>query len=188
MYRFLFLALLCLSLLDATVFAQSERSVVGTVTDETGAVLPGVSVELLTDIGSEITVTDDLGAYRFDGVGQSQAAVTFRLINFSQTTRDIELTEAEQRLDVVLTLALPADVVVTGSRTFRNIADLENPRENLVGIATSASVGAITAEQLAARPLMRPGEVLESVPGFITSQHSGEGKACLLYTSDAADE
>ncbi len=39
-------------------------------------------------------------------------------------------------------------MVVTGRRTFRNIADLENPRENLVGVATSASVGAITAEQL----------------------------------------
>ena len=163
------------------VSAQTERVVVGTVVDETGAVLPGVSVELIADERSQTTVTDGSGSYRFDGVGQSQVVVTFRLINFSQTTREIEVTEAEQRLDVVLTLGMTADVVVTGSRTFRNIADLENPRENLVGIATSASVGAITSEQLAARPLMRPGEVLEAVPGFITSQHSGEGKANQYY-------
>ena len=161
--------------------AQTQRSIIGTVFDESGAVLPGVSVELIAGGDVEATVTDDTGSYRFDGVGQSQAVVSFRLINFSQTTRDIELTEVEQRVDVVLTLGMTADVVVTGSRTFRNIADLENPRENLVGIATSASVGAITAEQLAARPLMRPGEVLESVPGFITSQHSGEGKANQYY-------
>ena len=32
-----------------------------------------------------------------------------------------------------------------------------------------------------ARPIMRPGEVLEAVPGFITSQHSGEGKANQYY-------
>ena len=161
--------------------AQTQRSIIGAVFDETGAVLPGVMVELIADAGVETTITDDTGSYRFDGIGQSQVVVSFRLINFSQTTRDIELTEAEQRVDVVLTLGMAADVVVTGSRTFRNIADLENPRENLVGVASSASVGAITAEQLASRPIMRPGEVLEAVPGFIASQHSGEGKANQYY-------
>ncbi|MEE3202458.1 MAG: TonB-dependent receptor plug domain-containing protein, partial [Acidobacteriota bacterium] len=161
--------------------AQTARTVIGTVFDETGAVLPGVLVELVTDAGAEATVTDGTGSYRFDGVGQSRATVSFRLINFSQASRDVELTEAEQRVDVVLTLGMTADVVVTGSRTFRNIADLENPLESLVGVASSASVGAVTAEQLASRPIMRPGEVLETVPGFITSQHSGEGKANQYY-------
>ncbi len=177
----LFSSVLLVCFIGSIALAQSERAVIGTVFDETGAVLPGVTVELITDAGAEATLTDDGGSYRFDGVGQSRATVLFRLINFSQTSRDIELTEPEQRVDVVLTLGMTADVVVTGSRTFRNIADLENPRENLVGIATSASVGAITAEQLASRPIMRPGEVLEAVPGFITSQHSGEGKANQYY-------
>ena len=161
--------------------AQSERAVIGTVFDETGAVLPGVTVELTADTREVVAVTDDTGSYRFDAVVASQAVLSFRLINFSEANRDVELTEPEQRVDVVLMLGMTADVVVTGSRTFRNIADLENPRQNLVGIATSASVGAITAEQLASRPIMRPGEVLESVPGFITSQHSGEGKANQYY-------
>ena len=70
---------------------------------------------------------------------------------------------------------------MTGTRTFRNIADLENPAENLVGIASAASQGAITARQLEARPIMRPAEVLEAVPGLIASQHSGEGKANQYY-------
>ena len=83
--------------------------------------------------------------------------------------------------DVVLTLSLNADVIVTGSRTFRNVADVENPAENLVGIAAAASQGAVTAAQLEVRPLMRPGEVLETVPGMIISQHSGEGKANQYY-------
>jgi hypothetical protein len=83
--------------------------------------------------------------------------------------------------DVVLTLSLNADVLVTGSATFRNVADVENPAENLVGIAGAASQGAITAAQIEARPLMRPGEVLETVPGMIVSQHSGEGKANQYY-------
>ena len=74
-------------------------------------------------------------------------------------------------------LALNAEVTVIGKRTFANLADVENPAENLVGVAQSASQGAITARQLDVRPIMRSGEVLETVPGVIITQHSGEGKA-----------
>ncbi len=31
------------------------------------------------------------------------------------------------------------------------------------------------------RPLQRPGEVLETIPGVVISQHSGEGKANQYY-------
>jgi hypothetical protein len=41
----------------------------------------------------------------------------------------------------------------------------------------AASAGDITLEQLEAQPLLRPGAVLENVPGLIVTQHSGEGKA-----------
>ena len=81
------------------------------------------------------------------------------------------------RIDAVLHLSLNAEVTVTGKRTFANLADVENPAENLVGVAQSASQGAITARQLDVRPIMRQGEVLETVPGVIITQHSGEGKA-----------
>jgi hypothetical protein len=50
-------------------------------------------------------------------------------------------------------------------------------REELLGIAETASQGLVGAEQLATRPLVRPGEVLESVPGLVVTQHSGAGKA-----------
>jgi hydrogenase/urease accessory protein HupE len=49
--------------------------------------------------------------------------------------------------------------------------------DSQVGIADSASEGNIGQEQLKLRPIFRPGEVLETVPGLIVSQHSGEGKA-----------
>lgn len=42
---------------------------------------------------------------------------------------------------------------------------------------SSASEGTVTAEQLANRPRLRPGELLEIVPGLIVTQHSGDGKA-----------
>jgi outer membrane receptor protein involved in Fe transport len=41
----------------------------------------------------------------------------------------------------------------------------------------AASTGDVSQEQLAAQPLLRPGAVLENVPGLIVTQHSGEGKA-----------
>ena len=171
----------CFALAAATATAQDRGVVTGSVLDETGGVLPGVSVELRTTTGLRSTTSDGVGIYRFDDVAAGPATMTFRLVNFSTLRRDLDVSAGENSADAVLTLGLTADVVVTGSRTFRNIADLENPRENLVGIATSASVGAVTAEQLEARPMMRPGEVLEAVPGFITSQHSGEGKANQYY-------
>jgi hypothetical protein len=49
--------------------------------------------------------------------------------------------------------------------------------DSQVGTADSASQGTIGQEQLERRPLMRPGEVLETVPGLIATQHSGAGKA-----------
>ena len=169
------------SVFGRPLFAQSGGTVAGVVSDETGGVLPGVTVELLLSGEEMVTSTDERGAYRFEGVGTGTVELVFRLINFSTFRREVEVGDEEQTADVVLTLGLTADVVVTGIRTFRNIADLDDPRENLVGIATSASVGAVTADQLEARPIMRPGEVLEAVPGFITSQHSGEGKANQYY-------
>ena len=173
------LGIICV--LGSTLFGQSGATVSGVVSDETGGVLPGVMVELLSRGSETVTITDERGAYRFEGIDTGTVEVVFRLINFSSFRREVEVGDEEQTVDVVLRLGLTADVVVTGNRTFRNIAELDDPRENLVGIASSASVGAVTADQLEVRPIMRPGEVLEAVPGFITSQHSGEGKANQYY-------
>ena len=108
--------------------------------------------------------------------------MTFSLVNFSPVRRDVNLSAAgPAQVDVVLYLSLNADVTVTGSRTFTNLADAADPAQNLVGIAESASQGAITSRQLQTRPLMRTGEVLETVPGVVISQHSGEGKANQYY-------
>lgn len=49
--------------------------------------------------------------------------------------------------------------------------------ENAVGTSNAASEGAVTARLIANRPALRPGELLEFVPGVIVTQHSGDGKA-----------
>lgn len=47
----------------------------------------------------------------------------------------------------------------------------------LQGEPRAASEGTVLGEQLAARPLLRVGELLEVVPGLIVTQHTGDGKA-----------
>ena len=177
------IAALTAALLLASAFpalAQAGR-VTGRVLDQTGAVLPGVTIDLVSQ-QTEFTATSDKeGRYQFDNVPAGAAELTFRLLNFSVVRRTLSTGADATMTDTVLVLALNADVVVTGTTTFRNIADVENPAENLVGIATAAGQGAVTAAQLDARPVMRAGEVLETIPGMIISQHSGEGKANQYY-------
>ncbi|MFZ2855754.1 MAG: TonB-dependent receptor [Rhodocyclaceae bacterium] len=48
---------------------------------------------------------------------------------------------------------------------------------DLIGVADSAGEGTVTARQLANRPLLRPAEVMETIPGMVVTQHSGDGKA-----------
>lgn len=48
---------------------------------------------------------------------------------------------------------------------------------NPIGVADSANQGTVTARQIENRPLLRTGELLETVPGVIVTQHSGSGKA-----------
>lgn len=49
--------------------------------------------------------------------------------------------------------------------------------DDLIGIAGTASEGYVGAADLRSRPITREGELLETVPGVIVTQHSGEGKA-----------
>ena len=180
--RSLFLVALSSLFLQVPLWAQGTGSIVGTVADETGGVLPGVTVHVHAGGVEQTTFTNGVGAYRFDGLPAGPAAIDFKLINFTVVYRDSTVVVGQMVTEAaVLSLSLSADVVVTAPRTFRNIADLENPAENLVGIASAASQGAITAAQLEARPIMRPAEILEAVPGFVVSQHSGEGKANQYY-------
>jgi len=57
------------------------------------------------------------------------------------------------------------EIVVTASRA------------DLLGTATTASQGHITEQEISLRPIVRPGQLFESIPGLVVTTHSGEGKA-----------
>ena len=89
------------------------------------------------------------------------------------------LPHAARRTAAAFTLGLVAHAsaqTVAAADTPQNVV-VTGRSANLVGAADSSTEGTITAAQLADRPLLRPAEVLESVPGLIITQHSGDGKA-----------
>ncbi len=49
--------------------------------------------------------------------------------------------------------------------------------DTAVGTTEAASAGSVTSRRLETRPVLRPGELLEFVPGVIVTQHAGDGKA-----------
>ncbi|HTN47993.1 MAG TPA: TonB-dependent receptor plug domain-containing protein [Burkholderiaceae bacterium] len=49
--------------------------------------------------------------------------------------------------------------------------------DNRIGISDAASSGVIAPQLIEDRPLLRPGSLLEYVPGLVVTQHSGAGKA-----------
>ncbi|GEJ55688.1 TonB-dependent receptor [Anaeromyxobacter diazotrophicus] len=58
---------------------------------------------------------------------------------------------------------------------------VEGHYQDRVGTSDAASAGSFTRQLVEDRPLLRPGEVLELVPGLVITQHSGAGKANQYY-------
>lgn len=50
-------------------------------------------------------------------------------------------------------------------------------RGDPLGKAATASQGSVSRQEVALRPVYRPGELFESIPGLVVTIHSGEGKA-----------
>ncbi|HET7293775.1 MAG TPA: TonB-dependent receptor [Vicinamibacteria bacterium] len=81
------LALLCLS---APAWAQrTTGSILGVVTDDTGAVLPGVNVTVRGEaiVGVQSTVTNEKGLYQFGGLPSGMYDLTYEITGFGTLTR-----------------------------------------------------------------------------------------------------
>ena len=83
------------------------------------------------------------------------------------------------RVALLLFVALPAPAFAQAQPS-ENVT-VFGRRADLTGVATSANQGSISAADMALRPLLRPGEIVENSPGVIVSQHSGSGKANQYY-------
>lgn len=81
---------------------------------------------------------------------------------------------------MMIALILSSTLYAGGEQTLKDTTLLPITVEGETAssdVLDAATEGTVTARQLANRPILRPAEVLESVPGLIVTQHSGDGKA-----------
>jgi len=163
------LAFAVLVLAPAAAYAQA--SIAGVVKDASGAVLPGVSVEVASPALIEktrSTVTDGSGLYQIISLPPGTYAVTFSLQGFSTYKRDgIELTGsfiATINADMKVG-AVAETITVTG----------ETP---LVDVQSAAVQKVVTKEVVDAIPTGRLGINLAALqPGIILGAAGGVGVA-----------
>src|SRR5262245_66466288 len=86
------LLLVCLGVVSsgAQVVTSSTGAINGTVTDNTKAVLPGVTVTLQSPqmMGTRETLTDEQGRYQFAAIPIGEYKVTFSLAGFTTFVRE----------------------------------------------------------------------------------------------------
>ena len=123
---------LCFLLIPPLAAAQQSSSIAGVVRDETGAVLPGVTVEAASPALIErvrSAVTDGQGRYEVVDLRPGLYAMTFTLVGFSTVVREgVELRGAfTSTINVELAVgAVEETVTVTGESP---LVDIQNVRQ-----------------------------------------------------------
>ena len=106
-----------LALAPAAARAQ-DTGISGTVTDTTGLVLPGVTVEATDAAGStQVAFSDGTGTFTFSGLAPGTYEVTVTLPGFSAPAQEVEVAAgASASVDFQMAVGLEERVVVVGSR------------------------------------------------------------------------
>jgi hypothetical protein len=140
----LIVAALLLSPLPALAQLGQTATLTGTVTDTTGAILPGVTVTVASEAligGTRTAVTDASGAYRFPALPPGVYTVTAELSSFKKATQ-------EARLELGQTITLDWKLEVGGLSEVVEVA----------GTSPTVDVKSSSAQK------NLPTEVLETVP------------------------
>jgi Carboxypeptidase regulatory-like domain/TonB dependent receptor len=100
----LLIGALCLVCLSPAVFSQTTSGLTGTVTDLSGATMPGAKVTLTsTETGAQReTTSNEAGAYEFSALQPGSYTLTFQKEGFAQVTSAAIRLEVNQvaRLDI----------------------------------------------------------------------------------------
>src|SRR5579862_410918 len=177
MRHFLFLSAMMLTSLllaaqEQPAIATSDKvsQPSGTVVDASGAVIAGTTVQVRSANGTVLTTTksDSNGSFIISGMpaGDYQLVVS----NPDFETREIPVTIGSTAAPIPLRISLVVSSVSTA-------VNVQGRDDDLIGIADSGTQGTVGAKEIQDRPILRSGEVLETVPGLIITQHAGGGKA-----------
>jgi outer membrane cobalamin receptor len=142
----------------------------GTVVDTTGAVIAGATVQVRNANGTvqRTTQSDTNGSFIVAGL----AAGSYRVVvsNPGFESKEIAVTVGASRTPDPLRISLAVGSLST-------TIDVQGRGDDLIGIAESATQGTVGAMEIQERPILRSGEVLETIPGVMITQHAGGGKA-----------
>ena len=160
------LALGLLAALAPMAFAQSTGNVYGTVADESGAVLPGASIELTGAAGGNRTTTSgSQGDFRFLNVDNGKYTLKVTLSGFATTKRDITVNTG-------VSVNVGFSLKVAGLAESVTVTD-ETPTVDTRKVGTSTT---LTQEELTRVPQGRdPWAALNQVPGVIVDRVSIAG-------------
>ena len=154
--------------------AQTSPQVSGTVVDPSGAVIARATVQIQSADNSVLraTQTDNNGAFMVS----APSAGDYRLVVSKPGFESKEISVTFGTIGAMAPLRI--SLAVGGVSTTINV---QGRADDLVGIASSAGQVTVGAEELENRPILRSGEVLETLPGLIITQHAGGGKANQYY-------
>jgi hypothetical protein len=152
------------------LFAQGISQLSGTVVDTSSAVIARATVQVRSANGAVQTTTqsDTNGCFSISGLPAGNYRLVVSSPGFETKEIPVTIVTAEQPAPLRISLA-----VSSVSTTVK----VQGREDDLVGIASSATQGTVGAAEIGDRPILRPGEILEAVPGLIITQHAGGGKA-----------
>lgn len=132
--------------------------------------IAGASVRLESATGTVLkkTDTDKSGSFVLQGLPAGAYRLAVSSPGFE--TKEISITLGDAETSVPLRIVLSVGGVSSA-------VSVQGREDDLIGIATSATQGTVGAREIQVRPILRSGEVLETVPGVIITQHAGGGKA-----------
>jgi hypothetical protein len=179
-YRYLLAVSVCLLLIAPVAFAQTTGTIEGMVTDQSGGVLPGVTVEITSPNlqGTRTAVTGADGKFRFPAVppGPYTVKATLSGFNIGQYKTNVAL-DSTATVSIPLQLATAEAITVTG----------EAP---IVDVTSTTTGSSYTAKVMDRLPLQRNyADIVRSQPGVQedTGETQGTALALSIYGSTSAE-
>ena len=162
------------------VAAQQASGIAGEVADDTGGVLPGVTVDVAGEAlieGVRTVFSDGEGRYNVVSLPPGTYSVTFTLPGFSTIIREgVVLTAGfTANIDAAMQVGgIEETITVTGASP---VVDVQNVRQQTV----------VSEELLAALPSGSKGhmDLIRMIPGMSSDRNQGGGGATGIYATNA---
>ena len=179
-YRFTLVLSVCLLLLAPIVVAQTTGTIEGTVTDQSGGALPGVTVEITSPNlqGTRVATTGNDGRFRFVSVPPGAYKVTANLSGMGTVSKTGNVTlDSTLTVNMQMTVSAKEAITVTG----------EAPLVDTASTTTGTNYQAKVIDKL---PVQRNyASIVLSQPGVQTDTGETQGRSLALsvYGSTSAE-